>query len=417
MGAGHEERNSGPSSHAFPAIQIRASIGGALAKLIINPTSGAKKEIPVGGKVISIGRDPSNDLVLTDALVSRRHAIMELKGEQYVLRDNNSSNGTLVNGDRVVDDRPLRDGDLIGIGSARILFHTEPTDVEAEESASPAPAAAKSAEPATVQPVGTACLSCGAETGPSDRHCRGCGRKLPERSQGQVVCGRCKAAVTLPAQYCGNCGEAVRAQDKAWAQKELRGQEQKPPEAPVRHDSKPTVPVSVTPSKRAGPPKPLARHPATGPARGKESPAGFWIRLAASIVDGIIVGLPLMVAVALSTLVILPAAGRQQIENLSPLVFILPSAGGFLTFLLSIIYPLYFWSTRGATPGKMVFHLRVVTEKGESPIGAKRAVLRLVGYFINSFTFGIGFLLIAFSADKRGLHDRLAETSVVRRNA
>ena len=97
-----------------------------MAKLIINPTSGAKKEIPVGDKVVSIGRDPSNDLVLTDAMVSRRHAIMELKEGEYVLRDNNSSNGTLVNGDRVVEGQPLRDGDLIGIGSARILFRAEP---------------------------------------------------------------------------------------------------------------------------------------------------------------------------------------------------------------------------------------------------------------------------------------------------
>jgi uncharacterized RDD family membrane protein YckC len=221
----------------------------------------------------------------------------------------------------------------------------------------------------------------------------------------------------LPAQFCGNCGDPVRAQDKAWAQKELQGQEQKLPEAPVRRDSKPTVPISVTPSKPAGPPKPLARRPATGPERGKNSPAGFWIRFAAYVVDGIIVGLPAMVAVAISTLVMIPAAAGQQLESLSPLVFILPSAGLFLSVLLYIIYHLYFWTVRGATPGKMLFHLRVVTEQGESTIGAKQAVLRMVGYFINNFTIGIGFLLIAFSADKRGLHDRIAETCVVRRKA
>lgn len=387
-----------------------------MAKLIINPTSGAKKEIPVGGDLISIGRDPSNDLVLTDAMVSRRHAIMELKDEQYLLRDNNSSNGTLVNGDRIVDDQPLRDGDLIGIGSARILFQAEQQEAGAEASASPAPAA-KSAEPATVQPIGAVCPSCGVTTGPSDRHCRGCGKQLPEPSQGQVVCGGCKAAVTLPAQFCGNCGDPVRAQDKAWAQKELQGQKQKPPEAPVGRDSKPTLPVSVTPSKRVGPPKPLARRPAAGPERGKVSPAGFWIRFAAYIVDGIIVGLPATVAAVVSRLIFLPAAAGQEIESLSPLVFILPLAGLFLSVLLYITYHLYFWTVRGATPGKMLFHLRVVTEQGESTIGAKQAVLRMIGYFINNFTFGIGFLLIAFSADKRGLHDRIAETSVVRRKA
>jgi uncharacterized RDD family membrane protein YckC len=221
----------------------------------------------------------------------------------------------------------------------------------------------------------------------------------------------------MPAQFCGNCGEALETQGKAWAQKELRGQEPKPRVAPVRRDSKPTVPVAVNPSNRAIPPKLPARRPATGPVQHREVPAGFWIRLAAYLIDGIIVGLPMMVAVTASTLLIVPAMGRPQADSLSPLAILLPSAGGFLTFLLSILYPLYFWGTRGATPGKMLFNLRIVTEEGQSPIGTKQALLRLVGYFINSFTFGIGFLLIAFSADKRGLHDRLAETSVVRRRA
>ena len=74
-----------------------------MAKLVINPTSAAKKEIPIVARVISIGRDPSNDLVLSDSMVSRRHAILEHRDNQYILRDNNSSNGTMVNGDRVDD--------------------------------------------------------------------------------------------------------------------------------------------------------------------------------------------------------------------------------------------------------------------------------------------------------------------------
>ena len=92
-----------------------------MAKLVINPTSAAKKEIPIVARVISIGRDPSNDLVLSDSMVSRRHAILEHRDNQYILRDNNSSNGTMVNGDRVDMEKPLRDGDLVAIGSSRLL--------------------------------------------------------------------------------------------------------------------------------------------------------------------------------------------------------------------------------------------------------------------------------------------------------
>src|ERR687897_248330 len=101
-----------------------------MAKLIVNPTSSSRREIPLSRTVMSIGRDPSNDVVLPDAMVSRRHAVIEYRGSQYFLRDCNSSNGSLVNGDRVTE-RTLRDGDLVAIGTARMLFRED----VAEESA------------------------------------------------------------------------------------------------------------------------------------------------------------------------------------------------------------------------------------------------------------------------------------------
>ena len=96
-----------------------------MAKLVINPTSASKKDIPIASRVISIGRDPSNDLVLSDSMVSRRHAILEQREDIYVLRDNNSANGTLVNGDKVDAEKTLRDGDLVAIGSSRLLFQLD----------------------------------------------------------------------------------------------------------------------------------------------------------------------------------------------------------------------------------------------------------------------------------------------------
>ena len=102
-----------------------------MAKLIVNPTSSSKREIGLPKSMLYIGRDPSNDLVLPDAMVSRRHAVVEYRGNQYYIRDCNSSNGSLVNGDRV-SERNLRDGDLVAIGTARLLFrpgvrHPTPT--------------------------------------------------------------------------------------------------------------------------------------------------------------------------------------------------------------------------------------------------------------------------------------------------
>ena len=99
-----------------------------MAKLIVNPTSSNRREIPLARTtILTIGRDPSNDLVLPDAMVSRRHAVIEHRGSQFFLRDCSSANGSVVNGDRV-SERGLRDGDLVAIGSMRLLFREEPVE-------------------------------------------------------------------------------------------------------------------------------------------------------------------------------------------------------------------------------------------------------------------------------------------------
>ena len=45
-----------------------------MAKIIINPTSSSRREIALARSIVSIGRDPSNDVVLPDAMVSRRQS-------------------------------------------------------------------------------------------------------------------------------------------------------------------------------------------------------------------------------------------------------------------------------------------------------------------------------------------------------
>jgi pSer/pThr/pTyr-binding forkhead associated (FHA) protein/uncharacterized RDD family membrane protein YckC len=383
-----------------------------VAKLIINPTSGAKKEIPVGDKVLSIGRDPSNDLVLSDSMVSRRHAVLERRQDQYLIRDNNSSNGTMVNGDKVAGDQELRDGDLIAIGSARLLFQTEPG--LAATAATPIPEVPKpvSAPAEGGTDEASKCPSCGLEVSTDDKFCRRCGKDLPARSERQVVCGNCGAAVEMPAEFCRSCGKPMLAQP---ARHNVPTEPR--PWTPTGHEGKkppPPIPKPGGPPPRPSKDKPTPeRSRGPRPFAGKGKPAGFWIRLAAYLVDSVILSLPMLIAVGIMIPLTLQSA-QAGIEP-SPLVFLLPSLGGALVFLLSILYPIFFWTRRGATPGKMLFRLVVETTDGKSPLEIGPAVIRLVGYFINGFTFGIGFLLIAFSEDQRGLHDRLADTRVVKR--
>ena len=64
------------------------------AKLILNPTTASRREISLSrDQILTIGRDPSNDLVLPDAMVSRRHAVIEHRGNQFFLRDCHSATG------------------------------------------------------------------------------------------------------------------------------------------------------------------------------------------------------------------------------------------------------------------------------------------------------------------------------------
>ena len=168
-----------------------------MAKLIVNPTSSSRREIHLSRTLVSIGRDPSNDLVLPDAMVSRRHAVIEYRGSQYYLRDCNSSNGSLVNGDRV-SERNLRDGDLVAIGTARLLFRD---DLHEEE------AGAKVVQhPSSPRLV---CPSCQAEYRKGDLFCRQCGGALAPSSPPKVICTACGTAVLLPARFCNACGTAL----------------------------------------------------------------------------------------------------------------------------------------------------------------------------------------------------------------
>jgi DNA-binding CsgD family transcriptional regulator len=81
---------------------------------------------------ITIGRDPANDVTLEkDKLVSRSHAEIVVRSTQWYLVDLGSRNGTIVNG-RPAHRHPLRDGDIIGIGSVQFEFvlESDPHDTE-----------------------------------------------------------------------------------------------------------------------------------------------------------------------------------------------------------------------------------------------------------------------------------------------
>ena len=75
--------------------------------------------LPLTGELMHIGRSPAADIVLDDASVSRRHALIARRGEQSVILDDR--NGVHVNGKRV-SEAPLADGDVIACGHVTLRF-------------------------------------------------------------------------------------------------------------------------------------------------------------------------------------------------------------------------------------------------------------------------------------------------------
>ncbi len=70
---------------------------------------------PLDKPLVTIGRWSDNDVVVDDRWVSRYHAQIRREGDQYVLEDRGSKNGTVVNGRRIVRPVPLQDGDEVQV--------------------------------------------------------------------------------------------------------------------------------------------------------------------------------------------------------------------------------------------------------------------------------------------------------------
>lgn len=74
---------------------------------------------------LRIGRDPVNGLRLSDDTVSRLHAELVMRGDQWILRDLSSTNGTVVNGRRVTATAVVRDGDMVSFGQMSFRIATD----------------------------------------------------------------------------------------------------------------------------------------------------------------------------------------------------------------------------------------------------------------------------------------------------
>ena len=98
------------------------------------PVKGQKFEIRKDR--MTIGRNQINDLVLTDEAVSSQHCYVAKRGERYVLHDLNSTNGTMLNFERITDEVELKSKQMIQVGSCEFMFNGDAEDGAAASTAS-----------------------------------------------------------------------------------------------------------------------------------------------------------------------------------------------------------------------------------------------------------------------------------------
>ncbi len=103
----------------------------ASPKLLLSTASQQLRQIVIDKPRLTIGRRPYNDIMLDDLTVSGEHAVLLTRAGASVIEDLRSRNGTLVNGEPVIQ-RALLDGDRIEIGIYRLQYVIDPLTPEGD---------------------------------------------------------------------------------------------------------------------------------------------------------------------------------------------------------------------------------------------------------------------------------------------
>ena len=210
----------------------------------------------------------------------------------------------------------------------------------------------------------TGCPNCGELNRTGSLYCRFCGWSLAQGVPAaspleDLTCPRCDAANERGATFCYACGL--------------------PFDEPGGRPASPEIAGAV--------------------------PSGFWIRLLAWFIDSIaLIGAELAVVAAL------PGISFTRYGDGSEFTWTF----NWLSFCLAVVYYTLGVSLFSTTIGKRLLGLYVLRRDG-SRIILPRAFCRSLAYIPSFLLLCIGFLMIGISGDKRGLHDRICDTVVVKR--
>jgi pSer/pThr/pTyr-binding forkhead associated (FHA) protein len=106
-------------------------MAGAQYRLVVRQGPNPGQIFELDKSEISIGRDIANDIVINDAEVSRKHARLTVAGDRYQIEDLNSTNGTYIDGQRLIGPHVLAIGEIIMFGdNVGVVFDGEPATMD-----------------------------------------------------------------------------------------------------------------------------------------------------------------------------------------------------------------------------------------------------------------------------------------------
>lgn len=138
--------------------------------------------------------------------------------------------------------------------------------------------------------------------------------------------------------------------------------------------------------------------------------AGFWIRWIANFIDGIVVGIPLLIIFLPIGFILAASMGSDKAAGLP---WPINLSIRLLEAIIGWTYYIFMTNRYQATLGKMVVGIKVVSDKAES-LNLGQIILReTLGKFLSGITLGIGYIMAGFTKRKQALHDMIAKTTVI----
>lgn len=143
---------------------------------------------------------------------------------------------------------------------------------------------------------------------------------------------------------------------------------------------------------------------------------GFWLRFCAKFLDGIITGVLGAVINVLLAIAMFGEAnyfGLARTQAGTSSYFVYQAVTTIVGIVIGVSYVWFFLWRFQATPGKLALGMKVVQADG-GRLMTGRIIGRYFAEMLSGLMLGIGYLMVGFDEQKRGLHDRICDTRVIK---